>query len=62
MNLAHPFLESNGRTTRIWLDMMLKRSLGKVVDWRKMAKEIHKIILWEPGVTLNSKSRSPDPS
>ena len=32
MNVAHPFLESNGRCTRIWLDMMLKKHLGKVVE------------------------------
>ena len=34
MNVCHPFMEGNGRSARIWLDMMLKRSLGKVVDWR----------------------------
>lgn len=39
MNIAHPFMEGNGRATRIWLDMMLRRSLGKVVDWRKISKE-----------------------
>ena len=39
MNIAHPFTEGNGRATRIWLDMMLRRSLGKVVDWRKISKE-----------------------
>ena len=39
MNIAHPFMEGNGRATRIWLDMMLKRSLGKVVDWRKISRE-----------------------
>lgn len=39
MNVCHPFMEGNGRATRIWLDMMLKRSLGKVVDWRKVGKE-----------------------
>lgn len=39
MNIAHPFMEGNGRATRIWLDMMLRRSLGKVVDWRKIARE-----------------------
>lgn len=32
MNIAHPFLEGNGRSTRIWLDLMLKRNLGKTVD------------------------------
>lgn len=39
MNVAHPFMEGNGRATRIWLDMMLRRSLGKVVDWRKITRE-----------------------
>lgn len=39
MNIAHPFMEGNGRATRIWLDMMLRRSLGNVVDWRKISKE-----------------------
>lgn len=39
MNIAHPFMEGNGRATRIWLDMMLRRSLGKVVDWRKITRE-----------------------
>ena len=39
MNVAHPFMEGNGRSTRIWLDMMLKRNLGKVVDWSQIDKE-----------------------
>lgn len=39
MNIAHPFMEGNGRATRIWLDMMLRRSLGKVVDWRKIGRD-----------------------
>ncbi len=39
MNIAHPFMEGNGRATRIWLDMMLKRTLGKVVDWRKISRQ-----------------------
>ncbi len=38
MNIAHPFREGNGRSTRIWLDLMLKRSLGKMVDWSKIDK------------------------
>lgn len=38
-NIAHPFIEGNGRATRIWLDMMLRRSLGQVVDWRKILRE-----------------------
>ena len=39
MNIAHPFREGNGRSTRIWLDMMLKNRIGKVVDWSKIDKE-----------------------
>ena len=38
MNVAHPFMEGNGRSTRIWLDQMLIRSLGKCVDWSKIDK------------------------
>ena len=38
MNVAHPFMEGNGRSTRIWLDMMLKRSLKLCVDWSKVGK------------------------
>lgn len=38
MNVAHPFMEGNGRSTRIWLDMMLKKRLGKVVEWEKIDK------------------------
>lgn len=41
MNIAHPFMEGNGRATRIWLDMMLRRSLGMVVDWRKITREAY---------------------
>ena len=39
MNIAHPFREGNGRSTRIWLDMILKNKIGKVVDWSKVDKE-----------------------
>ena len=39
MNIAHPFREGNGRSTRIWLDLILKSELGKVVDWSKVDKE-----------------------
>ena len=38
MNVAHPFMEGNGRSTRIWLDMILKKRLGKVTDWAKIDK------------------------
>lgn len=39
MNVAHPFREGNGRSTRIWLDDILKKELNKVVDWSKVDKE-----------------------
>ena len=39
MNIAHPFREGNGRSTRIWLDHILKNEIGKVVDWSKIDKE-----------------------
>lgn len=38
MNIAHPFMESNGRSTRIWLDLILKKHLKKCVDWSKIGK------------------------
>ncbi len=41
MNIAHPFMEGNGRTMRIWLDMMLKRSLKKVVNWQFVDKTLY---------------------
>ena len=39
MNVAHPFREGNGRSARIWLDAIMKKELGKVVDWSKIDKE-----------------------
>lgn len=39
MNIAHPFREGNGRSTRIWLDCILKKELGVVVDWSLVDKE-----------------------
>lgn len=39
MNIAHPFREGNGRSTRIWLDLILKKEIGQVVDWSKVDKE-----------------------
>ncbi|MCR5336379.1 MAG: Fic family protein [Synergistes sp.] len=38
MNVAHPFMEGNGRSARIWLDLILKKRLGKCVDWSKISK------------------------
>ena len=39
MNIAHPFREGNGRATRIWLDLILKKELGMVIDWSKVDKQ-----------------------
>ena len=39
MNVAHPFREGNGRSTRIWLNLILKKEIGKVIDWSKVDKE-----------------------
>lgn len=39
MNVAHPFMEGNGRSTRIWLDMIFKKRLGKCVDWSQIDKK-----------------------
>lgn len=41
MNIAHPFMEGNGRATRIWLDMMLRKNLGKVIDWQTVGKDLY---------------------
>lgn len=49
MNVAHPFMEGNGRTGRIWLNMMLRARLGKVVDWQRIEK----------GAYLSAMERSP---
>lgn len=39
MNVAHPFREGNGRSTRIWLDLILKNEIGMVIDWSRVDKE-----------------------
>ena len=41
MNIAHPFMEGNGRTMRIWLDMILKSNLKKVINWQNVSKELY---------------------
>lgn len=41
MNIAHPFMEGNGRATRIWLDLILKKQLGKVVNWQNVDKDLY---------------------
>ncbi|MNG16990.1 Adenosine monophosphate-protein transferase NmFic [compost metagenome] len=49
MNIAHPFMEGNGRSMRIWLDMILKNRLTKVVNWQLVDKTLY----------LQSMERSP---
>ncbi len=41
MNIAHPFMEGNGRATRIWLDLILKKRLGRVVNWECVDKDLY---------------------
>jgi len=41
MNIAHPFLEGNGRSMRIWLDLILKKNIGAVVDWQQIDKTLY---------------------
>lgn len=41
MNIAHPFLEGNGRSTRIWLDLILKKNLNKIVNWNNVDKIVY---------------------
>lgn len=41
MNIAHPFLEGNGRSTRIWLDFILKKNLNKIVNWESVDKRLY---------------------
>ena len=41
MNIAHPFLEGNGRTMRIWLDQLIKTKLQQVVNWQFVGKELY---------------------
>lgn len=41
MNIAHPFNDGNGRSTRIWLDLIIKKNLNKIVNWKKIDKTIY---------------------
>ncbi len=41
MNIAHPFLEGNGRSTRIWLDLIFQKRLGKIVNWQNIDKKLY---------------------
>lgn len=47
MNVAHPFMEGNGRATRIWLDLILKKELQKCVDWSKIDKNEYLLAMKE---------------
>jgi cell filamentation protein len=49
MNVAHPFMEGNGRSMRIWLDLILKKNLSQCIDWQKIDKRDY----------LNAMERSP---
>lgn len=57
MNIAHPFREGNGRTTKIWLDLMLKRALKRCVDWSKINKKEYLEAMAE-SITDSSKIKS----
>ena len=50
MNVAHPFMEGNGRSTRIWLDLILKKNLRKCVDWSKIDKRAYLTAMQESPV------------
>lgn len=53
MNMAHPFMEGNGRSTRIWLDMMLKKRIGLCIDWSKIAKRDYLDAMIESEINSN---------
>ena len=55
MNVAHSFREGNGRSTRIWLDDILKTELGRVIDWSKVDKEDY-LLAMERGDTTDEKT------
>ena len=56
MNVAHPFREGNGRSTRIWLDLMLKKEIGYVVDWSKVDKEDY-LLAMERSLLISGSKR-----
>lgn len=53
MNIAHPFMEGNGRSTRIWLDLILKKNLGKCVDWSRIDKTAYLEAMKKSPVDIN---------
>ena len=54
MNIAHPFMEGNGRSTRIWLDLILKKRLGRCVDWSKISKRDYMQAMKQSPVNSNT--------
>jgi len=54
MNIAHPFMDGNGRSTRIWLDLMLKKRLGKCVDWSKIGKKDYMNVMIQSPTNSNT--------
>jgi len=54
MNIAHPFIEGNGRSTRIWLDLILKKRLGKCVDWSKISKRDYMNAMMQSPINSNA--------
>lgn len=57
MNIAHPFMEGNGRSTRIWLDLILKKRLKKCVDWSKIGKAEYMKAMVKSPLTSNALKR-----
>lgn len=53
MNIAHPFMEGNWRSTRIWLDLILKKHLIKCVDWSKISKKDYMNSMIESSINGN---------
>ncbi len=54
MNIAHPFMEGNGRSTRIWLDLIFKKRLKKCIDWSKIGKTDYMNAMVESGVNSST--------
>jgi cell filamentation protein len=57
MNVAHPFMEGNGRSTRIWLDLILKKRLKKCVDWSKISKTDYMNAMVKSAVNSNTLNK-----
>lgn len=54
MNAAHPFRKGNGRSTRIWLDLILKKELKSVIDWSRVDKEDYLSFLSKVDIKINA--------